>query len=214
MPGTIPQRSLQEAVEEYERSINQQAEDLPELSFDAIDHLFDLDAQVVGLSLSSDQRYLFVSCRGWPDGVHIENPMTPPPISSQIEIRTLDLKAVKFMENSTYRGPRGFTPSDECFYIFTDSSSDFIASGAEDKKAYIWHRHHRCLLTTLNHDRVVNAVAFCPVDQEILVTVSDDHRIRLWFSRRKCRELNIQFSGQEANKISWCDDDDDWEVVA
>ena len=96
-----------------------------------------------------------------------------------------------------YRAHRAFTPSEECFFIFVDVSEDFVASGAEDSKGYIWDRHHNITLSSLQHQSVVNSVAFCPTDQETLITVSDDYTIRVWFSRRKCREMGMRYQGQK-----------------
>ncbi len=53
----------------------------------------------------------------------------------------------------------------------------------------MWERHYRCLVGTLPHTDVVSAVAFNPVDQEMAVTVSDDHTVKVWRSRNQARRL-------------------------
>ena len=61
----------------------------------------------------------------------------------------------------------------------------FILSGAEDCCAHVWDRHFGAKLATLKgHSDVVNCVAFNPVNQELLVSASDDHTIRVWRSRQ------------------------------
>ena len=68
----------------------------------------------------------------------------------------------------------------------------YCFSGAEDKHAYLWDRHYRSLLHSFSHDDVVNSVAFHPQDAEVLVTVSDDNKIKVWRSRNRCQELGIE----------------------
>ena len=49
----------------------------------------------------------------------------------------------------------------------------------------MWDRHFGAKLATLKgHSNVVNCVAFNPVNQEMLVSASDDHTIRVWRSRQ------------------------------
>lgn len=60
-------------------------------------------------------------------------------------------------------------------------------SGAEDRHGYIWDRHYNICLAKLQHDNVVNSVAFSPVEQELLLTASDDSTIKVWRSPRVVR---------------------------
>ncbi len=68
----------------------------------------------------------------------------------------------------------------------------------------MWDRHFGAKLATLEgHSDVVNCVAFNPVNQEMLVSASDDHTIRVWRSRqlsklnhkagleKQCGQVNI-----------------------
>ena len=72
----------------------------------------------------------------------------------------------------------------------------FICSGAEDQHGYLWDRHYGVCLTRYPHTDVVNCVAFNPRDSETLITVSDDHKIKVWRSRSKVAQL----SAEEAEK--------------
>lgn len=62
-------------------------------------------------------------------------------------------------------------------------------SGAENKQGYLWERHYRIGLHRYPHVDVVNSVAFNPTDPEMLVTVSDDHFVKVWRSRRREQEI-------------------------
>ena len=40
----------------------------------------------------------------------------------------------------------------------------------------MWDRELGCEVASLPHEDVVNSVAFCPRDQEVMVSVGDDHK--------------------------------------
>ena len=40
----------------------------------------------------------------------------------------------------------------------------------------VWDRELGCEVASLPHEDVVNSVAFCPQDQEVMVSVGDDHK--------------------------------------
>lgn len=44
------------------------------------------------------------------------------------------------------------------------------------------------------HLDVVNSVAFNPKDPEMLVTTSDDYTIKVWRSKNKIKELNLNIN--------------------
>ncbi|NWQ80166.1 FBXW5 protein, partial [Columbina picui] len=131
-------------------------------------------------------RYLYVNSRAWPRDCIISDPMQPPPIAEEIDLHVFDLKTMKEVKRPL-RAHRAYTPNEECFFIFLDVSRDFVASGAEDRHGYIWDRHYNICLAKLQHDNVVNSVAFSPVEQELLLTASDDSTIKVWRSPRVVR---------------------------
>ncbi|XP_066569413.1 F-box/WD repeat-containing protein 5 [Amia ocellicauda] len=154
--------------------------------FDPLDHVIDIHGHIIGMGLSPDHRYLYVNSRAWPAGYVISDPMSPPPIAEEIDLHVIDLKTLR-EERRSLRAHRAFTPNDECFFIFLDVSRDYVASGAEDKHGYIWDRHYNICVARLQHDDVVNSVAFSPADQELLLTASDDGTVKVWRSPRMVR---------------------------
>ncbi|KAH7980755.1 hypothetical protein HPB49_018975 [Dermacentor silvarum] len=161
-----------------------------EQTFDAVDHLVDLHGHIIGMGLSPDHRFLYINSRPWPKNYVIEQPLSPPPIAQEIDIHVIDLTTMEEVGN-LLRSHRAYTPNDECFFIFLDVSEKYVASGAEDRKGYLWDRHYAVCLAKLPHDDVVNAVAFNPKDPEMLVTASDDFTLKVWRSRAKVQELGL-----------------------
>jgi len=157
---------------------------------DKIDHIIDLHGHIIGISLSPDHRYLYVNVRAWPPGCTIRNPMHPPPMAQEIDIHVIDLVTLQQV-GSLLRAHRAYTPNDECFFIFLDVSSQYVASGAEDKHGYLWDRHYGVCLAQLPHSDVVNSVAFNPRNPEMLITASDDYTLKIWRSPALCRRMAI-----------------------
>ncbi|KAK7070176.1 F-box/WD repeat-containing protein 5 [Halocaridina rubra] len=167
--------------------------------FDEIDHLIDLNGHIIGMGLSPDHRYLYVNSRPWQANCVIDSPLSPPRIAEGIDLHVIDLTTLTEV-GTMLRSHKAYTPNDECFFIFLDVSHQYVASGAEDRQGYIWERHYGVCLCRLPHKDVVNAVAFNPKNPEMLVTVSDDHKIKVWRSRRKARELGVNLKDTEMAK--------------
>uniref|UniRef100_A0A1A9WUC2 F-box domain-containing protein n=1 Tax=Glossina brevipalpis TaxID=37001 RepID=A0A1A9WUC2_9MUSC len=161
--------------------------------FDKVDKVIDLHGHIIGMALSPDHRYLYVNTRPWPKNYIITNPLEPPPIAQEIDIHVIDLMTLKRIGNML-RAHKAYTPSTECFFIFLDVCDDYVASGAEDMHAYLWDRYYGISLAKYKHTDVVNSVAFNPKDSEMLVTTSDDFTIKIWRSRAKAKQLNIDAS--------------------
>ncbi|XP_071802672.1 F-box/WD repeat-containing protein 5-like isoform X2 [Asterias amurensis] len=153
------------------------------VEFDKVDHVIELNGHAIGMALSPDHRYLYVNCRCWPRDYVISDPLTPPPIAQEIEIRVYDL--INLTEVKRLHGHKAFSPNDEFNFIFLDVSDLYVASGAEDRQGYIWDRYYGILLAKLAHRDVVNSVAFNPRDPEMMITASDDHTLKVWFSHHK-----------------------------
>ncbi|CDU26433.1 uncharacterized protein SPSC_06627 [Sporisorium scitamineum] len=65
---------------------------------------------------------------------------------------------------------------------FGGIDENFVVSGSEDAKIYIWHRASGRLIETLvGHDAgSVNAVAWHPKDPLTIASCGDDHTVRIW----------------------------------
>ncbi|XP_030853545.1 F-box/WD repeat-containing protein 5 [Strongylocentrotus purpuratus] len=159
----------------------------PQLDFDKVDHVIDLHGQILGLALSPDHRFLCVNCRSWPKDYHVADALAPPPIAQEIEVRMYDLYTL--MEVKRFRGHRAFSPNDECNIIFLSVSDLYVASGAEDRQGYIWDRHYGILLARLPHTDMVNCVSFNPLDPEMLISASDDHTLKIWYSKNRVEQM-------------------------
>ncbi|XP_041648436.1 WD repeat-containing protein 26 [Cheilinus undulatus] len=78
-----------------------------------------------------------------------------------------------------YQGvTQGFYTIHSCF---GGHNEDFIASGSEDHKVYIWHRRSELPIAELTgHTRTVNCVSWNPVFPGLLASASDDGTVRIW----------------------------------
>nr|KAG5689015.1 hypothetical protein BaRGS_030666 [Batillaria attramentaria] len=121
---------------------------------DDVDHMINMHGHIVGMALSPDHRYLYVNSRQWPQNYSIQKVLEPPPIAQEIDIHVIDLQTLTEV-GTIMRSHKAYTPNDECFFLFLDISDRYVAS-----------------------------VAFNPKDEEMLVTVSDDFKIKIWRSRR------------------------------
>lgn len=64
---------------------------------------------------------------------------------------------------------------------FGGANQNFIASGSEDSKIYIWRKdREKPIIVLSGHSRSVNCVAWNPKYPHILASASDDNTVRLW----------------------------------
>ncbi|XP_048732812.2 F-box/WD repeat-containing protein 5-like isoform X2 [Ostrea edulis] len=198
-------------VESHHMVVNFSNNDIhvqPVRKSDKPDHLIDLFGHVTGLCLSSDNRYLFLNYRPWIGKVDRNDPWATPDLSPCIEVLVIDLLTLK-NEGVRYVGHKGYSPSTMCCFVFLDVSHDYVGSGSEDARAYLWDKHYRNNIAVYEHSwGVVNAVGFNPANQEYMVTVSDDNTIKIWRSRSEMRKLGPCLDGNqvpavEADKCVW-----------
>ncbi|VDI32104.1 F-box and WD-40 domain protein 5 [Mytilus galloprovincialis] len=151
--------------------------------------LYECDGTCIGTSLSNDHRYLAYCVRQkiLGEGFSLYD--------ESIEVRVYDLQN-DLETKEVYKGARS-VGEDHVSYIFPSVSKNFVACGSENLKGYIWDRRYGVILSELNHEcgihsqNGVNATAFCPTDQEVLVTVADDLNIRVWRSRQAVYDTRI-----------------------
>lgn len=168
---------------------------------DKPDHLIDLFGHVTGLCLSRDSRYLYLNYRPWIGKVDRNDPWATPDLSPSIEVLVIDLLTLK-NEGVQYVGHKGYSPSTMCCFVFLDVSCDYVGSGSEDARAYLWDKHYKNNIAVYEHSwGVVNAVGFNPANQEYMVTVSDDNTIKIWRSRSEIRKLGPSFDTSQTAPI-------------
>ena len=157
-----------------------------------------MHGHIVGLSLSPDHQTLYVNLRPWPPGYVISDPAAAPPAASQVEVWALALPSLQ-PKGPVLRGHKAFTDSEHCFFLNLDAQGGLVGSGAEDGAGRLWQAGYGGpALTTFPHRSVVNAVALCPSDPEVAVSVSDDHSFKVWLSRRRARALGPTWRGDQA----------------
>ncbi|KAF9579097.1 hypothetical protein BGW38_004796, partial [Lunasporangiospora selenospora] len=67
---------------------------------------------------------------------------------------------------------------------FGGLDEQFVVSGSEDSKIYIWNRENGRLIHTLEgHTQAVTCVAWHPTSPTVFASASDDHTIRIWDTR-------------------------------
>jgi len=64
---------------------------------------------------------------------------------------------------------------------FGGPNEEFIASGSEDSKVYLWHRRQeRPIMVFSGHTRTVNCVSWHPTIPLLFASASDDATVRIW----------------------------------
>ncbi|XP_065184482.1 WD repeat-containing protein 26-like [Sycon ciliatum] len=116
------------------------------------------DYNIMSMTLSKDERYALINCAN--QGIHVWD------IEDRCQVRRY----------------RGLLQSNYTIYsVFGGRNEDYIASGSEDSKVYIWHRSCSTPLRVLSgHTRGVNSVAWNPCYPSVLVSASDDETLRVW----------------------------------
>eukprot|EP00118_Oscarella_pearsei_P002921 m.12198 g.12198 ORF g.12198 m.12198 type:complete len:568 (+) comp23868_c0_seq1:226-1929(+) len=86
-----------------------------------------------------------------------------------------------------YQGiSQGFYTIHSCF---GGVNEDFIASGSEDHKVYIWHKQTETPIMVLSgHTRTVNAVSWNPKNPSMLASAGDDGYVKVWGPARESHE--------------------------
>eukprot|EP00930_Biecheleria_cincta_P040198 TRINITY_DN27561_c0_g1_i2.p1 TRINITY_DN27561_c0_g1~~TRINITY_DN27561_c0_g1_i2.p1 ORF type:complete len:737 (-),score=118.66 TRINITY_DN27561_c0_g1_i2:74-2284(-) len=105
-----------------------------------------------------------------------------PDLSTRMELLLVDAQSLSIV--GVFDGHFAFTTKESPFLIFTDewAETDFVASGGEDHRVYIWHRRHGRLIRRLcGHTEPVNSVSWN--GHGLLASASDDYSIIVWAAR-------------------------------
>lgn len=118
-----------------------------------------LREEVVSLAVSGDSRYALINVR-------------------PSELQMWDISRQSLVRR--FNGHRLIEHVIGCGFGGIDEN--FVVSGSEDAKIYIWHRATGRLIETLSgHDTgTVNAVAWHPRDPLTIASCGDDHTVRIW----------------------------------
>ncbi|KAI0332631.1 WD40 repeat-like protein [Cubamyces sp. BRFM 1775] len=123
-----------------------------------------LEGELTSVKVSQDSQYALIN-RASENG--------PP-----AEIHLLDL--------STGRVVRKYSGHSQSKHVirscFGGVDENFVLSGSEDGKVYIWHRDSGVLLEELSGhgEGSVNSVAWNPVNERMFASCSDDKTVRIW----------------------------------
>lgn len=144
-------------------------------TFDSIDHSIDVRAGIVGMALSPDQKYLYVS------GV----PILDRSAYGDAVINVIDLLGLCVIRSTLLSSHTAvFTR-----FIFLDVSTQYVSSGSENGRGCLWARHYGNCLTRFPHDTTVTCAVFNPLDSEMVITASEDGALKIWRSRNRTKEL-------------------------
>lgn len=119
---------------------------------------------LTSLTISRDSRYALVN-------------------SPQEEVLLFDLETYKLVR--VYRGQL-----QNKFVIrscFGGLDENFILSGSQDSRVYMWNRHTTDLIECLaGHEQTVNCVKWHPTNPAMFASASDDRSVRIWQSPSHC----------------------------
>ena len=89
------------------------------------------------------------------------------------------------------------------FSCFGGAGQNFVASGSEDNKVYIYHVKKESPIAVLTgHGRTVNCVAWNPVYPRVLVSTSDDCTVRVWGPAERYRKSHSSEFGTSSASLS------------
>ncbi|KAF7778551.1 hypothetical protein Agabi119p4_2896 [Agaricus bisporus var. burnettii] len=139
-----------------------------------------LEGELTSLKVSQDSRYALINLA--PD-----------------EIRLWDL--------DTNHVARKYTGQKQGKHVirscFGGIDGNFVVSGSEDSKVYIWHRESGILLEELtgHGEGSVNSVAWNPRNERMFASCSDDHTIRIWEAPMRISSLESAHRGAEGSGL-------------
>ncbi|XP_045472251.1 F-box/WD repeat-containing protein 5 [Harmonia axyridis] len=175
--------------------------------FDTPDHLIDLHGHILGMRLSPDHRFLFVTIRRWPEWetYNFEDVVDPSPkVQSDIALNVIDMVTLEVVGVSA-ESNAAYSMEADYYFVYMDVTNELIVSTGDGPNLYVWDRHYGICLAKLNHKDITNGAAFNPKDPEMMVSISDDGVIKVWRSLSKMNELKIRHMSSDDE-----DSDDSW----
>ncbi|RHZ70052.1 hypothetical protein CDV55_107954 [Aspergillus turcosus] len=84
---------------------------------------------------------------------------------------------------------------------FGGAAENFVVSGSEDSRVYIWHKENGTLVETLEGHLAgcVNAISWNPTNPAMFASAGDDRSVRMrgdiseWLSTHECTTINVKF---------------------
>ncbi|KAJ6155815.1 hypothetical protein N7470_006381 [Penicillium chermesinum] len=130
------------------------------------DYCLSLDSNPTSVTISRDSKYMLVSLKGATHG----------------EIQLIDLDTTAVVR--TFKGHK------QGEYVlrstFGGANENFVVSGSDDSKVYIWHKENTELVEALEgHTKgCVNFVSWNPADPTMFASAGDDRVVRIWSRER------------------------------
>ncbi|EAS30970.3 WD repeat protein [Coccidioides immitis RS] len=118
-----------------------------------------LDLDLTCINISSDSRYMLVNM-------------------SEGEVQLLDIETKDVVRQYSGQKQGNFIIRS----TFGGAAENFVVSGSEDSRIYIWHKENCMLVETLEgHAKgCVNAVAWNPKDPGVFASAGDDRKVKIW----------------------------------
>jgi len=136
--------------------------------------------------------------------------------SGSLALLNVAAQGVHLWDLNTRSLVRRFNGVSQGFYTihscFVGASEDFIASGSEDHKVYIWQTSREAPIATLEgHTHTVNCVDWNPAHPTMLASVSDDNTVRIWgpSSSSSVPHAEDSLSSDIGDSMSSCDSSED-----
>ncbi|KAH7079739.1 WD repeat-containing protein 26 [Paraphoma chrysanthemicola] len=115
------------------------------------------DAKLTSVAISQDSRHMLISMN--PD-----------------KIKLMEIDTGEVIQRFEGHQQREFIIRS----VFGGADENFVVSGSEDSRIYIW-RSNGLLIEALDaHIGCVNSIAWHPTDPTVFASAGDDHKVRIW----------------------------------